>query len=50
MRLWKPDASYDSNSADWGVGEPGPGQVRLRQAVGARSLGLHHCDQLAQFP
>ena len=25
------------------VGEPGPGQVRLRQAAGARNL--HHTDQ-----
>ena len=32
------------------VGEPGSGQVRLRQAAGARNLGLHHRDQLTQFP
>jgi 2-iminobutanoate/2-iminopropanoate deaminase len=31
------------------VGEPGSGQVRLRQAVGARNLGLHP-DQLTQYP
>jgi 2-iminobutanoate/2-iminopropanoate deaminase len=32
------------------VGEPGSGQVRLRQAAGARNLGLHHPDQLTQHP
>jgi 2-iminobutanoate/2-iminopropanoate deaminase len=32
------------------VGEPGSGQVRLRQVAGARNLGLHHPDQLTQHP
>jgi 2-iminobutanoate/2-iminopropanoate deaminase len=32
------------------VGEPGSGQVRLRQAAGARNLGLHYPDQLNQYP
>jgi 2-iminobutanoate/2-iminopropanoate deaminase len=32
------------------VGEPGSGQVRLRQAAGARNLGLHHPDHLTQYP
>jgi 2-iminobutanoate/2-iminopropanoate deaminase len=33
------------------VGEPRPGQVRLRQAAAApRNLGLHHPDQLTQSP
>jgi 2-iminobutanoate/2-iminopropanoate deaminase len=32
------------------VGEPGSGQVSLRQAGGARNLGLHHPDQLTQHP
>ena len=32
-----------------GVGEPGSGQVRLRQAAGARNLGLHHHDQLIWY-
>ena len=33
------------------VGEPGSGQVRLRQAAaGARNLGLHYRDQLTKFP
>jgi 2-iminobutanoate/2-iminopropanoate deaminase len=32
------------------VGEPGSGQVRLRQAAGARNLGLRHPDQLTQYP
>jgi hypothetical protein len=46
MRLWKPDASCDSNLAAGGpevlnwtpieVGEPGSGQVRLRQTAGAQ--------------
>ena len=31
------------------VGEPGSGQMRLRQ-VGARNLGLHHPDHLTQNP
>jgi len=57
--LWKPDASCDSNSAHGGpevlnltpieVGESGSGQVRLRQAAGARNLGLHHPDKLTQY-
>jgi 2-iminobutanoate/2-iminopropanoate deaminase len=32
------------------VGEPRSGQVRLGQAAGAHNLGLHHRDQLTQFP
>ena len=32
------------------VGEPGSGQVRLRQAAGARNLGLDHPDQLTRYP
>jgi 2-iminobutanoate/2-iminopropanoate deaminase len=32
------------------VCEPGSGQVRLRQAAGARNLGLRHPDQLTQYP
>ena len=33
------------------AGEPGSGQVRLRQAAaGALNLGLHHPDQVAQYP
>jgi 2-iminobutanoate/2-iminopropanoate deaminase len=32
------------------VGEPGSGQVSLRQSAGARNLGLHHPDQLTQYP
>jgi NADPH2:quinone reductase len=30
------------------IGEPGSGQVR--QAAGARNLGLHHPYQLTQYP
>ena len=33
------------------VGEPGSGQVRLRQAAAAAlNLGLHHPDQLTEYP
>src|SRR5256885_6373893 len=32
------------------VGDVGSNQVRLRQVVGARNLGLHHPDQVTQDP
>ncbi|HEY2472696.1 MAG TPA: hypothetical protein VGI45_33235 [Terracidiphilus sp.] len=31
------------------VGEPGSGQVRQRDAAGARNLELHRPDQLTQY-
>ena len=31
------------------VGEPGSGQVRPRQAVGAHNFGLHQHDQLTSI-
>ena len=37
------------NRAPIDVGEPGPGQVRPREAAGARKLGLHHADQLTRI-
>jgi NADPH2:quinone reductase len=37
------------NRAPIDVGEPGPGQVRPRQAADARNLGLHHTDQLTRI-
>jgi hypothetical protein len=36
------------NRAPIDVSEPGPGQVRPRQAAGARNRGLHHPDQLSR--
>jgi len=37
------------NRAPIDVGEPGPGQVRPRQAPGARNLGLHPPGQLTRI-
>ncbi len=37
------------NRTPIGIGEPGPGQARPRQAAGARNLWLHHPDQLTRI-
>src|ERR1700733_14161958 len=62
MLLWKPKMPHAIQIRQTGgpevlnwtpieVGEPGSGQLRLRQAAAAaRNLGLHHPDQLAQYP